>query len=96
MKKKKVFKAAITYNMTSEHPDIDCVENPKEALTFEDTYYMDIEYWDNNEEEMIYFIKHDLALVAGGGYSTEHIYNVKFNIEKIYNAPPLAVSTFKF
>ena len=33
-------------------------------------------------EEAIIYIKHDLKLVAGGGYNTDHIHNVKFEIEK--------------
>ena len=34
------------------------------------------------EEEAFIYIKHDLKLVAGGGYNTDHIHNVKFEIEK--------------
>ena len=44
-----------------------------------DTYTFNSDY---TEEEAIIYIKHDLKLVAGGGYNTDHIHNVKFEIEK--------------
>ena len=35
------------------------------------------------KEDAIAHIKSDLRLVAGGGYNSEHIHNVKFKIESI-------------
>ena len=79
---KKVFKAKITYRVEQGHPDIECLENVNEVLEFEDTYTMDTDnFW--SVDHMIDHIKYDLALVAGGGYSTEHIGNVKFDIKRI-------------
>lgn len=77
---KRKFIAEITYNVKESHPDLKYIENPSESLTFKDTYFMDVEYWENNTEEMICFIKNDIALVAGGGYSKEHIENVSYAI----------------
>lgn len=83
MKKKTVFKGIINYKLKSSHPDIQCVKNPDDEIQFEDTYTFDSDNFDYNEEEMIHFIKNDLALVAGGGYSKEHIKDVKFDIRKV-------------
>lgn len=79
---KKVFKAEISYKVLKSHPDIEYVKNTDEVLSFNDTYTMNSDYYDN-EEQMTDFIKNDLALVAGGGYNTDHIYNVKYDIQKI-------------
>ena len=51
----------------------------EKVFTFSDTYTFNSDY---TEEEVIIYIKHDLKLVAGGGYNTDHIHNVKFEIEK--------------
>ena len=51
----------------------------EKTFTFSDTYTFNSDY---TEEEAIIYIKHDLKLVAGGGYNTDHIHNVKFEIEK--------------
>ena len=79
---KKVFKATITFSLESGHPEIQSVKSLNDVLSFDDTYTMDCDYYDN-EEQMIDFIKHDLSLVAGGGYSTEHIWNINFDIKRI-------------
>ena len=79
---KKVFKAKIIWMVSENHPDIKYVENPKNTLEYTDTYTLDTDYYDD-ENHMIAFMKHDLSLVAGGGYNTENIYDVKFDIEKI-------------
>lgn len=80
MIKKKVFKGRITFNISSDHPDIQYVKNPNDELHFEDTYLFDSDY---NKEDIINFIKNDLSIVAGGGYSTENILNVKFDIKQV-------------
>ena len=76
---KKVFKAEISFKVLPTHPDINCIKNPNETLTFDDVYTMDTDYFDN-KEQMIDHIKHDLALVAGGGYNKDHIYDVEYKI----------------
>lgn len=47
--------------------------------TFHDVYKIDTDFYDDNDEILCY-IKHDLKLVAGGGYSTENVKNAKFKI----------------
>ena len=75
------FNGKITYTMDAEHPDKKYVEDwtKEKVFTFSDTYTFNSDY---TEEEAIIYIKHDLKLVAGGGYNTDHIHNVKFEIEK--------------
>ena len=49
-----------------------------------DKNHPDIKYVkDWTKEDAIAHIKSDLRLVAGGGYNSEHIHNVKFKIESI-------------
>lgn len=78
----KHFKAAITFNVKEGHPDMKYIKDPAEKLQFSDTYTFNTFHYDN-EQQMIAFMKEDLSLVAGGGYSTEHIKNVSFSIKKI-------------
>ena len=75
------FRGKIIYTMDAEHPDKKYVDDWTEGkvFTFSDTYTFNSDY---TEEEAIIYIKHDLKLVAGGGYNTDHIHNVKFEIEK--------------
>lgn len=69
----------INFTIDKEHPDY--VENYESlTFTFEDTYSFNDDY---TEEEAVAFIKRDLSLVAGGGYNTDHIHNVTFEIERI-------------
>ncbi|WP_341323421.1 hypothetical protein NSQ62_08075 [Solibacillus sp. FSL H8-0523] len=81
---KKMFRAVITFKVKDSHPDIEYIKNPDETLSHEDVYTMNTDYF-NNEDEMINYIKHDLSLVASGGYSynLEHIKNVVFDIKRI-------------
>lgn len=71
----------ISFTIDKEHPDIKCVPDWEEnkVLTIEDTYSFDEDY---TKENVIAYIKNDLSLVAGGGYNTNHIHNVVFEIEK--------------
>lgn len=71
----------ISYMIGKGHPDIKYVEDWKEdkVFTFDDEYTFDDDY---TEEEIIAYIKRDLSLVAGGGYNTDHIHNVMFDIKK--------------
>ena len=75
------FYGKITYTIDKEHPDVKCVENWTEdmVLTFEDYYKFSTDY---TKDEVESYIKHDLMLVAGGGYNTDHIHNVTFEIRQ--------------
>ena len=72
----------ISFTMDSNHPDVKCVEDWTEdkVLTFSDTYSF---AYPCEKEEIESAIKHDLMLVAGGGYNTDHIHNVKFVIKQV-------------
>ena len=48
--------------------------------SFEDTYTFDNCYTFSDVEG---YIKSDLSLVAGGGYNSEHIHNVTFEITRV-------------
>ena len=80
MQKKKYY-GEIHFTMDNNHPDIKCVEDWSEdkVFTFSDTYYFNDYY---TKEEITSYIKSDLKLVAGGGYNSNHIHNVKFVIEQ--------------
>ena len=71
----------ISFTIDKGHPDIKYVNDWTEdkILTFADTYTFNDDY---TEESIIQYIKRDLSLVAGGGYNTDHISNVTFEIEK--------------
>jgi hypothetical protein len=76
----------ITYKMKEGHPDIKYVDDwrPDKPYVFKDTYTFDLDkgFWDV-EEERISYIKHDLALVAGGGYNTDYITDITYGIWQI-------------
>lgn len=71
----------ISFTIDKGHPDIKYVNDWTEdkILTFTDTYTFNDDY---TEESIVQYIKRDLSLVAGGGYNTDHIHNVTFEIEK--------------
>lgn len=71
----------ISFTIDKEHPDIKYVPDWEEnkVLTIEDTYTFDGDY---TKENIIAYIKNDLSLVAGGGYNTDHIHNVVFEVKK--------------
>ena len=71
----------ISFTIDKGHSDIKYVPDWKEGkvLTIKDTYIFDGDY---TKENIIAYIKNDLSLVAGGGYSTDHIHNVEFEIGK--------------
>ena len=46
---------------------------------FADYYEFSMDY---TKDEIESYIKQDLKLVAGGGYDTEHIHNVNFEIRQ--------------
>ena len=70
-------KVKLSCTIDENHPDIRYVDDwsPDKVFDFEDTYYFDIETWPLKEARE--YAQHDLALVAGGGYNTKHIHNVK-------------------
>ena len=75
------FYGKISYTIDKGHPDIKCVEDWTEdkVFAFEDYYSFDTNY---TKDEVESYIKHDLMLVAGGGYNTDHIHNVNFEIRQ--------------
>lgn len=78
---KRRFHGKVTYTIDKGHPDVRCVDDwtEEKVLDFEDYYTFGMEY---TREEVESYIKHDLILVAGGGYNTEHIHNVNFEIRQ--------------
>lgn len=72
----------ISYTVDAEHPDIKYIHdwNESKVFTFEDTYTFDKYYTFDDVES---YVKSDLSLVAGGGYNSEHIHNVKFEIARV-------------
>ena len=79
MNNKKSIKAKIIFNVDMQHPDIKYIKDPTKTLEYEDIYIYTRNCFDNFEQFLSY-IKRDLALVAGGGYNSEHIHNVKYII----------------
>lgn len=74
---KQKYHARINYDTDGNHPD---APNAR-GLMYEDVYTIDTDLfmgYDSPEE----FIREDLALVAGGGYDTRHITNVKYTIRR--------------
>jgi len=83
---KKSILATIYYTVDSEHPDIQYIKNPSKIQSFTDVYRFDTDYLgDISRHDMENYAKNDLRLVAGGGYSTKHIHNVKFEFSTNQN-----------
>ena len=78
---KRRFYGKITYTIDKGHPDVKCVDDWREdkVLDFADYYTFTMDY---TKDEIEAHIKHDLMLVAGGGYNAEHIHNVNFEIRQ--------------
>lgn len=78
------FKAKITYTIDKNHPDYDCcpVNKRDGTLEYSDIYKIDKGYF-NGYEDMIEYIIDDLLLIAGGGYNSDHVHNVKFEIKEV-------------
>lgn len=80
------YNAKIYYTMDENHHGLDYVKDWTEdkEFVFSDTYTFNDEIYGDEDEEMILnYIKRDLRLVAGGGYNSEHIHNVRFDIKRI-------------
>lgn len=77
------YKASIEYTIDATHPNFKymSLRSFKDHLTYEDIYSVSDDLIP--EEDVISYIKRDLCLVAGGGYNSKHIHNVKFDIERI-------------
>ena len=71
-------KGVIYYKVKNNHPDLDCIpeDDRDKTLEFCDTYNIDTDYF-YGREDIERYIKHDLALVAGGGYDTDTIKDTK-------------------
>lgn len=80
----RTFNAEIKFKVIGSHPDIKYISNPDEIQTFNDAYSINTDYF-YNTTEMLDHIKNDLQLVAGGGYNTDHIYHVYFDIKEVNN-----------
>lgn len=76
------FKAKLTCTIDRNHPDRHCVPDwtPEKELVFNDVYTFSADY--SRENAKAYMIR-DLSVVAGGGYNTKHIHNVKFEFEEV-------------
>ena len=72
----------ISYTVDTGHPDIQYIKDWSESkiLTFDDVYTFDDCY---TFEDVEGYVKNDLSLIAGGGYNSKHIHNVKFEISRI-------------
>ena len=80
------YKATIKYRIKETHPDLKYIEDWYSLKDFEytDIYIFDTDYFRWNEVyERKEYMKHDLALVASGGYTTDHIWNVDYTFERI-------------
>lgn len=75
---KKTIKATISYTVDSAHPDIKYIRNPEARQSFTDLYTIDTDYF-YSLDEIYSYIRRDLAIVAGGGYNTDHIHNVTYS-----------------
>jgi len=79
-----MLKGKILFRITKDHPDWKYLKEEEKIgevskqLEFEDTYAFREKVPKSN---MKAYIKNDLLLVAGGGYDTKHVYDVKFVFE---------------
>lgn len=77
-------KGAIKFKVKRNHPDLKYIpedERDNEQI-FEDVYTIDTDYfW--CDDAIRSYIEHDLRLVAGGGYATDTIKNVKIKLSYI-------------
>ena len=71
-------KGVIYYKVKKNHPDLKYIPEDKRDKTLEfcDIYNIDTDCF-YGRDDIESYIKHDLKLVAGGGYDTNTIKNVK-------------------
>lgn len=75
-------KGTIFYMVDKYHPDYQYIRDPENEQTFTDTYTFDERYFPYLENCKEY-MKRDLMLVAGGGYTVGNIHNIRFEFEKV-------------
>ena len=78
-------KGTIKFKLKKNHPDLQYVkpeERDKEQI-FDDVYYIETDNF-FGEDHIESYIKNDLKLVAGGGYDTDTIEDVKIKLERVY------------
>lgn len=76
------FRATIYYTVNKYHPDYLYIKNPEEEQSFTDDYTVDMNYF-NGLDHVKQYIKNDLRVIAGGGYSTAYTYNVRYTFEEL-------------
>ena len=71
----------MSYTIDKDHPDAKYIKDWSEdkVYVFEDIYTFSDAYTFSDVRD---YIENDLALVAGGGYNTDHIHNVSYVITK--------------
>jgi len=76
------YRGKISYTMDEHHPYVKYDKEwfKRKEYTFEDTYFFSKSY---SVEDIRSLIQHDLMLVAGGGYSTNYINNIRFEIKQL-------------
>lgn len=78
----------IEYKISKNHPDVAACSGwtPETVFAYEDVYRFPDSLIDDMQQAagpyMAAVIKRDLALVAGGGYNSDHITDVKYTIHK--------------
>lgn len=82
MNTKVKIKGTIFYTVDKSHPDYQYIKNPNEVQKFSDVYTFDTRFFPDKLSRE-YYMENDLALIAGGGYNTEHIHNITFEFEKV-------------
>ena len=77
-------KGTIKWKVKPNHPDLQYIkeEDRDKEHIFDDVYYIDTDFF-FGRDHIESFIKHDLKLVAGGGYSTDTIKDVKIELKQI-------------
>lgn len=76
---KRTYHATIKWRCKANHPDTD---DTKTRFTYSDDYFIDDDYFED-ENAIKSYIRHDLALVAGGGYDTDTITDVAYSIRSM-------------
>lgn len=77
-------KGIIKYKVKKNHPDLKYIPEAErdKVQEFDDVYYIDMDYFEDMDAVKRY-VKHDLALVAGGGYATDTIKNVSYELKRL-------------
>lgn len=88
---KKKIKGTIYYTMDEYHPDywrtLPVTDRDK-VQKFSDTYMFDVNnprsmQYGATMEDMTSYMKYDLMLTAGGGYTVAHIHNISFEFKEV-------------